>query len=92
MVADLDRRHADLARLAGLREWQGKKYPATGWQAIIDTDTHERLVRLFGDPARRKHVVRARRTCCPASRPAPSAAGGCITGGTRERGPIPTGA
>ena len=46
-------------RLAGLREWQGQKYPATGWPAIIDTDTHERLVRLFADPARRKHVVRA---------------------------------
>ena len=46
-------------RLAGLREWQGKKYPATQWPAIIDTDTHERLVRLFADPARRKHVVRA---------------------------------
>ncbi len=47
------------ARLAGLREWQGKKYPTTQWPAIIDPDTHERLVKLFGDPARRKHVVRA---------------------------------
>ena len=47
------------ARLAGLREWQGKKYPATQWPAIIDVDTHERLVKLFADPARRKHVVRA---------------------------------
>ena len=47
------------ARLAGLLEWQGKKYPATQWPAIIDVDTHERLVRLFADPARRKHVVRA---------------------------------
>ncbi len=47
------------ARLAGLREWQGHKYPATQWPAIIDVDTHERLVKLFGDPARRKHVVRA---------------------------------
>ena len=46
-------------RLAGLREWQGQKYPATQWPAIIDADTHERLVKLFGDPARRKHVVRA---------------------------------
>ena len=46
-------------RLAGLLEWQGKKYPATQWPAIIDVDTHERLVRLFADPARRKHVVRA---------------------------------
>ena len=25
-------------RLAGLREWQGKKYPTTQWPAIIDTD------------------------------------------------------
>ena len=46
-------------RLAGLREWQGQKYPAEGWPAIIDVDTHERLVKLFADPARRKHVVRA---------------------------------
>ena len=46
-------------RLAGLREWQGQKYPTTQWPAIIDVDTHERLVRLFADPARRKHVVRA---------------------------------
>ena len=46
-------------RLAGLREWQGKKYPTTQWPAILDADTHERLVRLFADPARRKHVVRA---------------------------------
>ena len=37
-------------RLAGLREWQGQKYPAKGWPAIIDTDTHERLARLFGGP------------------------------------------
>jgi hypothetical protein len=42
------------ARLAGLLEWQGKKYPATQWPAIIDVDTHERLVKLFADPARRK--------------------------------------
>jgi site-specific DNA recombinase len=46
-------------RIAGLREWQSTKYPATGWPAIIDVDTHERLVKLFADPARRKHVVRA---------------------------------
>jgi len=46
-------------RLAGLREWQGQKYPATQWPTIIDTNTHERLVKLFADPARRKHVVRA---------------------------------
>jgi site-specific DNA recombinase len=45
-------------RLAGWREWQGQKYPAQ-WPAIIDADTHERLVRMFADPARRKHAVRA---------------------------------
>ena len=44
-------------RIAGLREWQGHKYPTTGWPAIIDVDTHEQLVKLFSDPARRKHVV-----------------------------------
>ena len=42
-----------------MREWQGKKYPTTQWPAIIEVDTYERLVRLFADPARRKHVVRA---------------------------------
>jgi DNA invertase Pin-like site-specific DNA recombinase len=44
------------SRLAGLREWQGQKYPAE-WPAIFDADTHERLVKLFSDPSRRKHVV-----------------------------------
>jgi DNA invertase Pin-like site-specific DNA recombinase len=43
-------------RLAGLREWQGKTYPAQ-WPAIFDLDTHERLVKLFADPSRRAHVV-----------------------------------
>ena len=43
-------------RLAGLREWQGKTYPAQ-WPAILDADTHERLVRLFSDPSRRVYVV-----------------------------------
>jgi site-specific DNA recombinase len=47
-------------RLAGLREWQGKKYPAA-WPAIFDTDTHERLVKLFSDSSRRKHVVGRKR-------------------------------
>jgi site-specific DNA recombinase len=44
-------------RIAGLREWHGQKFPTTEWPAIIDTDTHEQLVRLFSDPARRNHVV-----------------------------------
>ena len=47
-------------RLAGLREWQGEKFPAT-WPAIFDTDTHERLVKLFSDPSRRAHVVGRKR-------------------------------
>ena len=46
------------ARLAGLRAWQGRKYPAQ-WPAILDADTHERLAKMFADPARRKHLVRA---------------------------------
>jgi site-specific DNA recombinase len=45
-------------RIAGLREWQGQLYPAAGWPAIIDADTHERLVKHFADPARRQHMVR----------------------------------
>ena len=47
-------------RLAGLREWQGKKYPAQ-WPAIIDADTHERLVRLLADRPRRAQVTGKRR-------------------------------
>ena len=47
-------------RLAGLREWQGKTYPAQ-WPAILDEDTHERLVKLFADPSRRAHVVGRKR-------------------------------
>jgi hypothetical protein len=46
------------ARIAGLREWQGQKYPTTQWPAIIDVDTHERLVKLLTDPARGAHVTR----------------------------------
>ena len=46
------------ARIAGLREWQGSKYPTAQWPAVIDVDTHERLVRLFSDPARRAHLSR----------------------------------
>jgi site-specific DNA recombinase len=47
-------------RLAGLREWQGKKYPAQ-WPAILRIDTHEQLVKLFSDPSRRSHVVGRKR-------------------------------
>jgi site-specific DNA recombinase len=47
-------------RLAGLRKWQGKTYPAQ-WPAIFDVDTHERLVKLFSDPSRRAHVVGRKR-------------------------------
>lgn len=44
-------------RIAGLREWHGQTYPTTQWPAIIDTDTHEQLVKLFSDPARRTHIT-----------------------------------
>ena len=47
-------------RLAGMREWQGKKYPGQ-WPAIIDLDTHERLARLLGDRPRRAQVTGKRR-------------------------------
>ena len=58
MVAFVAGRHADLAPASpGLREWQGQKYPTTDWPAIIDADTHEQLVKLFSDPARRKHIT-----------------------------------
>jgi site-specific DNA recombinase len=50
-------------RLAGLRQWQGKKYPAQ-WPAIIDTDTHERLAKLLADRPRRAQVTGKRGTCC----------------------------
>jgi hypothetical protein len=46
------------ARIAGFREWQGQKYPTAQWPAILDVDTHERLVRLFADPSRRRYAVR----------------------------------
>ena len=36
-------------RIAELREWQRQKYPAQ-WLAMIDVDTHERLVKLLADP------------------------------------------
>jgi site-specific DNA recombinase len=45
------------ARIAGYREWQGEKYQAT-WPAIIDLDTHERLRKLFLDPARKIDATR----------------------------------
>jgi len=47
-------------RLAGIREWQGTRYPAQ-WPAILDIDTHERLAKLFSDPSRRAHVVGRKR-------------------------------
>ena len=46
--------------LAGLREWQGKKYPAQ-WPAIIDADTHERLAKLLSDRPRRAQVTGKKR-------------------------------
>jgi site-specific DNA recombinase len=47
-------------RLAGLREWQGSKYPAQ-WPAIIDADTHERLAWLLADRPRRAQVTGRKR-------------------------------
>jgi site-specific DNA recombinase len=76
-------------RLAGLLEWQGKKYPTTQWPAIIDVDTHERLVKLFADPARRKHKV-PRRIYYPVSPGARSAAADCTTVVSRRSARIPT--
>ena len=49
--------HAVLAadrRAAGMA---GEEVPGADWPAIIDVDTHEQLVKLFSDPARRKHIV-----------------------------------
>src|SRR6185437_9610874 len=92
VVADLDRGHADLAPAGRLREWQGRTYPVTGWPAIIDVDT---MSGWSGCSVTRRGAgtwCGPRRTCCRASRPAPSAAGGCITGGTRVTARIPTGA
>ena len=71
-------------RLAGLREWQGKTYPAQ-WPAILDADTHERLVRLFADPSRRAHVVGRKRHLLSGSPGAASAAARCTTGAHAER-------
>jgi hypothetical protein len=48
-------------RIAGLRAWQGRKYPTTDWPAIVDVDTHEQLVKLFSDPARCRHVTGQKR-------------------------------
>ncbi len=47
-------------RLAGLREWQGSKYPAQ-WPAIIDADTHERLAKVLSDRPRRAQVTGRKR-------------------------------
>jgi site-specific DNA recombinase len=51
------------ARIAGLREWQGQKYPTTQWPAILDRDTHERLVKVFADPARRARLLSGIAVC-----------------------------
>jgi site-specific DNA recombinase len=56
-------------RLAGLREWQGKKYPAQ-WPAIIDADTHERLV-LRADLADQGSFFRGQRAARRSPRLAP---------------------
>ena len=71
--------------LAGLLEWQGQKYPTTQWSAILDADTHERLVRLLADPVRRRHVARAPAHLLSGIAVCPSAAAGCITGRHAQR-------
>jgi site-specific DNA recombinase len=58
-------------RIAGLLAWQGQKFPTSDWPAIIDVDTHEQLVKLFSDPARRKHVVGAQRHLLSGLAPCP---------------------
>ena len=51
VVADLDRRHADLAPAGRAAGVAGPEVPGRrSWPAIIDVDTHERLVRLFARP------------------------------------------
>ena len=80
-------------RLAGLREWQGQKVPDQRSGRRSSTPTP--MSGWSGCSATRRGVstwCAPRRICCPASRPARSAAGGCITGGTRATAPIPTGA
>jgi site-specific DNA recombinase len=58
-------------RIAGLLAWHGQKFPTTEWPAIIDVDSHEQLVKLFSDPARRKHVVGAQRHLLSGLAPCP---------------------
>jgi hypothetical protein len=41
------------------------------WPAIIDVDTHEQLVKLFSDPARRKHIVGSQRHLLSGLAPCP---------------------
>lgn len=41
-------------RIAGLREHNGEVAGEAMWPAIIDRATHDRLVRLLGDPSRRR--------------------------------------
>ena len=79
-------------RLAGLREWQGRSTPPRSGRR---SSTPTPMSGWSGcSPTRRGASTwcAPRRICCPASRPVPSAAGGCITGGTGRSAPIPTGA
>jgi hypothetical protein len=78
-------------RLAGLREWQGHKYPAQ-WPAIIHADTHERLARLFPTRRAARTWCAASGTCCPGSRGAASAAGRFTPPGPAAGRRRPTGA
>ncbi len=76
-------------RLAGLLAWQGQTYPTTDWPAI-DLDTHERLVKLLGDPARRKYVMNVPAHLLSGIAKCPSAAAACTIGGSHSTAPIPT--
>ena len=93
VVADLDRGHADLAAAGRAAGVAGPQVPGHG----LAGDHRHRHPRAAGQAVRATRRgagtwCAPRRICCPASRPAPSAAGGCITGGTRATAPIPTGA
>jgi len=79
------------ARLAGLREWQARSTaPRSGPRLSMPT-----LMSVWSSCSAIRRGVSTwsapRRICCRASRPAPSAARACTTGGTRATARIPTG-
>ena len=85
VVADLDRGHADLAPAGRAAGVAGPEVP--GHAAGRRSSTSTPMSGWSGCSRTRRGVstwCAPRRICCRASRPAPSAAGGCITGGTRS--------